>query len=158
MIRVLTAITVFALGATIGALDRRIVDTVKVGDAASEVAHGFAGEGVLSGSHNGVAYRQTSGWMHFALKTFEDTDVTLALTFAPTDSVSRAFDVVVEDSVIASRTFRAQDGAATTIELSVPFALTKGKPGIAVVVRAKGGTTPALRELRSIQDHYEQEQ
>lgn len=35
--------------------------------------------------------------------------------------------------------------------------VTKGKTNIVVIIRARGGLTPALRELRTIQDHHEVE-
>lgn len=136
-----------------GSSDRRVVDSVKVGDAQSEALHGYAGDAATSGGLDGLRYRETRGWMHYTLKTFEDTDVTVALTFARADSVSRGYDVFVEDSLIASRTLATAD--PLQIEISVPFAVTKGKSFVAVVLRARGGVTPRVRELRSIQDHYE---
>jgi hypothetical protein len=136
------------------ARDRRVVDAVTVADRRSEAAHGYAAHADTSAALNGVAYRQTRGWMHFTLKTFDDTDVTLALTFVATDSVSRRYDVVVEDSVIASRTFDAS-APSPVVEVPVPFSLTKGKTVVVVLVRARDGLTPPLRELRTIQDHNE---
>lgn len=132
-------------------LDRRIVDRVDVGVPASELAHGFAGQGTVLGAIDGAPYRQTSGWLHVALKTFEDTDVTIALTFVKVDSVSHRYDVVVDDSVIATKSALA----AGVVEVAVPFSLTKGKTNIALVLRARDGLTPAVREIRTIQDHNE---
>jgi len=135
--------------------DRRVVDVVEVGDARSEFAHGFAGHDVIRATIDGRSYRQTRGWMHFAMTTFEDTEVTVALTFVAVDSVSRTYDIVVEDSVLATRTLGPPFTEQATIDVVVPFSLTKGKANIAVVIRARGGMTPALRQLRTIQDHYE---
>lgn len=137
------------------ARDRRIVDAVSVGNPASERAHGYAGRADTVALFDGVPARQTREWMHFALKTFDDTDVTLALTFVVADSVPRRYDVVVEDSVVASKTFGPQDSAKPVVDVPVPFVLTKGKTNIVVYVRARGGLTPALREIRTIQDHNE---
>lgn len=135
--------------------DRRIVDAVTVANRASELAHGYAGYADSEGVWNGVPFRQSRGWMHFALKTFDDTDVTLAFSFVVTDSVSRRYDVVVEDSLIASRTFEPARSASPVVDVPVPFALTKGKTSIVVYVRARDGITPPLREVRTIQDHNE---
>jgi ATP adenylyltransferase/5',5'''-P-1,P-4-tetraphosphate phosphorylase II len=93
--------------------------------------------------------------MRYALTTYDDTEVTVACTFVGNDSVPRSYDVVVEDSLIATRTFKSQTAVPTVVEITVPFALTKGKTNIAVVIRARGGPTPALHKLRSIQDHNE---
>ena len=153
------AAAVLALGATAAhhatVPDRRVVDVAEVGDARSEDAHGYAAHDAVSGAMDGKPYRQTRGWMHFAMKTFEDTEVTVSLAFAAIDTVSRSYDLVVEDSVITTRTFSSKSGAAPAVDIVVPFALTKGKTNITVVIRARGGVTPALRQLRTIQDHYE---
>ena len=89
------------------------------------------------------------------MTTFEDTEVTVSLTFARIDTVTRQYDIVVEDSVLATRTLTPPLAGQATVDVVVPFSLTKGKASIAVVIRARDGVTPALRQLRTIQDHYE---
>jgi hypothetical protein len=145
-----------------GARDRRIVDTVIVGDARSEAAHGYLGDDVRAGTTDGVTYREARGWMRYALTTFDDTEVTVSCTFAATaggqsaESATdvRRFDLVVEDSVVATQDF-APSAEARTVNVLVPMVLTRGKTNIAIVIRARGGATPALRELRTVQDHNE---
>jgi hypothetical protein len=152
------AAAAFALGVAItgtSSRDRRVVDVADAGDARSEAAHGFAAHDAISGAVDGKPYRQTRGWMHFAMTTFEDTEVTVSFTFVRIDTVSRRYDIVVEDSLLATRTFTPNVAATSAVDLIVPFSLTKGKTNIAVVIRARGGLTPALRQLRTIQDHYE---
>jgi len=138
--------------------DRRVVDTVVAGNTASEASHGYAGHDATSGMADGASYRETRGWIGYALTTFDDTEVTLVWTFAPGvgdgTSGSREYEVVVEDSVIATKTLRTSPTAAV-VETVVPFALTKGRTSIAVMLRARGSSTPQLRELRVIQDHNE---
>ena len=140
-----------------GSSDRRVVDRAEAGDAASEEAHGYAGHDATSGTVRGKAYRQARGWMRYALTTFDDTEVTLALTFVAIDSMPRGYDVIVEDSLVASPTF-APKGAdqIVLVEHRVPFILTKGKANIAVTIRGRGGFTPALHEVRTVQDHNEE--
>jgi hypothetical protein len=91
--------------------------------------------------------------MRYAVTTFDDTDVTIACTFL--GSASGSFELIVEDSVIATKRVEATAGAPTVVELLVPFAVTKGKTSIAVMLRAHDGPTPRLHELRTIQDHNE---
>lgn len=153
-------ITTFSLVACVlttaaARLDRRIVDTAEAGNPTSEAIHGYAGDDASVGTSGGKSYRQARGWMYYTLKTFEDTPVTVACTFVSTDNASRNYDVVVEDSVIASRTFTPQSNTAAVVEIAVPFSLTKGKANVAIVIRARGGPTPALQVIRTIQDHYE---
>lgn len=139
--------------------DRRIVDTVIVGDPSSEGAHGYDDAGATRGVIDGRTFRQTDRWMHFVLSTFDDTDVTLALTFLDASGSAAeprsTYDVVVEDSLVVPSTRQETNGAATVVEVDVPFRLTRGKTGIVVFVRARGGLTPPLHALRIIQDHHE---
>ncbi len=136
-------------------MDRRIVDTVEVGNLHSDLEHGYAGDSVDAGIVNGQPYRRARGWMHYALSTFDDTPVTIACTFAGGDSVARQYDIIVGDSVIATRTIGPSANTEIVVEHLVPFSLTKGKSHIAIIIRARGGQTPALQRIRTIQDHYE---
>lgn len=152
-------LTTAALRGDIG--DRRIVDTVIVGDAASEAVHGYDAAGAIRGMADDKPFRQTRSWMHFVLSTFDDTDVTLVLAFARTETRAETgsvddtsgYELVVEDSVLQ----RSTNGPSATgvVEVAVPFQLTRGKTGIVVFIRARGGLTPPLHALRIIQDHHE---
>lgn len=133
--------------------DRRVVDLVAAGSAQSEADHGYAGHDDTTGTADGHAYRQARGWMRYAVTTFDDTEVTIACTFL--GSASGHFDLIVEDSVIATKRVDVTTGTPTVVELLVPFAVTKGKTSIAVMLRAHRGPTPRLHELRTIQDHNE---
>lgn len=153
------------LGLVVGAAallsDRRVVDTVHAGDPASETAHGYAGHEAVVGIREGAPWRATAGWMHYTMTVFDDAPVTVAMHFV-NDSVTRQFDLVVEDSVLVTRQVPARtpsDGksaSGSVVEVAVPFAITKGKPSITIVLRARGGSTPALQEMRTLQDHNEQ--
>jgi hypothetical protein len=135
------------------ARDRRVVDLVAAGSALSEAQHGYAGHDDTAGTADGRTYRQARGWMRYAVTTFDDTEVTIACTFL--GSASGSFDLIVEDSVIATKHVDVTTGTPIIVELLVPFAVTKGKTSIAVILRAHRGPTPRLHELRTIQDHNE---
>ncbi len=126
-----------------------------MGNAASEKAHGFDGEGVIDGVLSGRPFRQTTGWLHFALTVFDDTEVTVALSLVNPDSAARRFELVVEDSVVATPVVAAGQREPQLTQVVVPFARTKGKSHIVVLVRARGGVTPGVHEVRTIQDHFE---
>jgi hypothetical protein len=149
----LTACAAVALASPFAAPDRRVVDLVAAGSALSEAEHGYAGHDDSTGSADGRAYRQARGWMRYAVTTFDDTEVTIACTFL--SGTSGSFDLIVEDSVIATKRVDVTTGTPTVVELLVPFAVTKGKTSIAVMLRAHNGPTPRLHELRTIQDHNE---
>jgi hypothetical protein len=132
--------------------DRRVVDRITVGDVRVEHEHAYAGAEVLSGVAAGRAFREARGWLRYALTVFDDTEVTVACTFLGTDT-PRTFELLVEDRVVSSHTFRSAETA--TVEFRVPLELTKGRTNILVMLRATNGPTPALVELRTVQDHNE---
>jgi hypothetical protein len=146
-----------SLAATVSAYrpDRRIVDRVIVGDVTSEQAHAYDGDGVTTGVAAGRTWRQARGWMRYALTVFDDTEVTVACTFAGTDDAPRTFELIVENHVVTSYTFRSRSTAPETVELRVPIEVTRGHTNIMVMLHATNGPTPALIELRTVQDHNE---
>ena len=144
---------VVCLGSPLAARpDRRVVDRITIGDVRSEEDHAYAGADVTSGVSGGRVFREARGWIRYALTVFDDTEVTVAFTFLGADA-PRTFDLIVDNHHVASHTVRS-DGPAT-VELRVPLELTKGKTNILVTLRATNGPTPALLELRSVQDHNE---
>ena len=138
-----------------GRHDRRVVDRIQIGDARSELDHAYEGKDVTSGVSGGRTFRQTRGWIRYALNVFDDNEVTVACTFLGNDNSARTFDLIVENHVVTTYTLRAYSDAATTVEFRVPFDITKGRTNILVTIRAAKGPTPALLELRTLQDHLE---
>jgi len=132
--------------------DRRIVDRVTIGDPRSEQDHAYAGDNVSTGTSEGRTFRMAHGWMRYALTVFDDTEVTVACTFVGSDA-PQTFDLIVENRVVASHTFHSME--TRTVEFRIPLELTKGRTNILVMLRATNGQTPALLELRSVQDHNE---
>ena len=161
--RAAAILVVLAAGvaATAGARQgRRVVDVAKVGDVLSEHDHDYAGEDVITGVAGGKAFRQARGWMRYSLAVYEDTEVTVACTFLGSEGTRLSFDLVVEDRPVATRAFTSPSATPAIVELRVPFAITKGKTNILVMLRAtreSTGPTPALLELRTIQDHLQHE-
>ena len=128
------------------------MDRITVGDIRSEQDHAYAGEDVTVGAAGGRAFRQARAWMRYALTVFDDTEVTVVCTFLGSDA-PRTFDLIVENHAVTSYTFRSTE--TTTVEFRVPLELTKGRTNILVMLRATNGSTPALLELRTVQDHNE---
>lgn len=157
--RVAISIVSLAMAATAWSdrFDRRIVDTVLAGDIVSETNHGYVGADATTGITDGKSFRQARGYLRYAMTTFDDTPVTVACTFVGTTKMAHQFDLVVEDSVIATRTVTTTSDSALVVEIAVPFVLTKGKTNIAIILRARDGVTPALRSMRTVQDHNELE-
>lgn len=146
-----------AFAGTIPALDRRIVDTVEAGNAVSEANHGYVGRDAHPGIINGQTVRRADGFMRYAMTTFDDTPLTIACTFLDSTSASYQYDLVVEDSLIVTRTITTSPNTPTIVEMPVPFGVTKGRTNVAIVIRAHDGRTPALHAMRTVQDHNEQQ-
>jgi hypothetical protein len=134
---------------------RRIVDVVKVGDATSEREHRYAGEGVTEGVADGRTFREVRGWLSYSMAVYEDTEVTLACTFRGSEGRKIPFDLVVEGRKIATNTFVSTSSRPTIVDVRIPFGITKGLTAIHVMLRAVDGPTPALLELRTVQEHLE---
>lgn len=138
--------------------DRRVVDVVTTANARSEWDHAYDGSDVVTGVADGRPFRQARGWLRYTLATFDDTEVTVACTFAGGTGEALTYDLLVEDRLVATRVFAAPSSTPVVVEFAVPFAITREKTSILVTIRARGGLTPALLELRTIQDHLEHDQ
>jgi hypothetical protein len=139
----------------VAAQGRRVVDVVMAGDAASERDHEYEGAGVTEGVIDGRTYRQASGSLSYSMAVYEDTEVTLACTFRGSEGRKIPFDLLVEGRKIATHVFVSPSSAPASVEIRVPFDITKGLTSIYVTLRAVDGPTPALLELRTVQEHLE---
>ena len=139
-------------------VDRRIVDTVEAGNDLSESNHGYVGADATTGVLAGKTFRQTRGFMRYAMKTFDDTPLAVSCTFVGSTHTTFTFDLVVEDSLVATRTVTTSSAAPSVLEMAVPFAVTHGRTNVAIIIRARDGATPALQSLRTVQDHNEFQQ
>ncbi|MDQ8202071.1 glycoside hydrolase family 127 protein [Pelagicoccus sp. SDUM812003] len=59
----------------------RVVDEIAPGEQQPEVEHGFAAEGSQSGIMLGRRYREASEWFAYTIKTQDETDLELEVTF-----------------------------------------------------------------------------
>lgn len=147
----------FVLGAAPApaAQARRVVDVVVVGSPRSEEAHEYAGERVTDGRADGRTWREGPGWQRYILTVFDDTDVTVVCTFRGSEGQPRRFALEVEGRVIPTRPFASPSAVPVTVEIRVPFSVTRGRTSIGVVLRGVDGPMPGLLELRTVQEHLE---
>ena len=85
-------------------LDRRTIDQVRVGDAASERAHDLQGEKMESGDAGGRAWRHAldGGWLSYRLGLRQGGPQAVSVTYWGSDSGARAFDVLVDGRAVAT--------------------------------------------------------
>ena len=151
----LITLLVLSLAPVAASQGLRVVDVVKVGDPASEREHDYAGEGATAGAIDGRAYRQAHGWLSYAMAVYEDTEVTLSCVLRGTEGRSLAFDLLVEGRPVKKHTVVSPSSRPAIVDLRIPFEITKGLTVIHVMLRAVDGPTPALFELRTVQEHLE---
>ena len=123
--------------------EARTVDRVVAHDKGSESAHGMRGEKTRSGSHLGKGWRDApSGWFSWGLKVLPDVPMTLVCTYWGSDVPPRKFDVLVDDTVIATQSLnRDKPGEFLEVEYAIPPELTRDKDKITVKFRAHKGNT-----------------
>ena len=115
---------------------RRTVDSVVIGDAASEKAHDLQGKNTQSGPFQAGTWRHAGkgGFFSYRLEVDPKADHVVAVTYWGDDTGDRIFDILVDGERIATQTLnRNRPGRLFVVEYPVPRRLTEGKP--AVVVR-----------------------
>lgn len=115
--------------------ERRTIDSVAIGDGASEAAHGFAGEASRTGEVNGRRWRDATrgGHMRYRLAVDPAAPCAVAITYFDRDGGARVFDILVDGTRIASeRLAGGGDGQFPTVEYAIPPSLTAGKRDIDV--------------------------
>jgi hypothetical protein len=103
----------------------------------------------------GAPHVATGAWMHLRSRPSTTRRSPSSADAGESGVVCASFDLIVEDSVVATRTVSPRVSSPVVVPFAVPFARTKGKAHVIVIVRARDGLTPGVRRLRTIQDHYE---
>lgn len=134
-------------------LDARTIDSVAIGDKASEDAHNLEGENTATGPHLGRTWRHApNGWFAYQLKTLPDVPTELLCTYWGGD-INRVFDVLVDGTMLVTqRLNNDKPGAFIEVAYPLPRALTDGMESVTVMFRAHPDNTAGgvfgLRLLR----------
>ena len=104
---------------------------------------------------DGRTYREARGWLSYSMAVYEDTEVTLSCVFRGTEGRRLAFDLLVEGRPVKTHAVVSPSSRPASVEFRIPFEITKGLTVIHVTLRAVDGPTPALLELRTVQEHLE---
>jgi hypothetical protein len=134
----------------------RVVDSVDVSSARDETAHAFAGEQTQVGETGAVRWRSATGWFGYALKTYDDSPLTLVFVLAGGSGERETFDVLVDGKKVATLDRPAGSQNPEEKKVDVPFAQTKGKISVTVRLEAhEGSRTARVLEIRTLQEHLE---
>jgi hypothetical protein len=121
----------------------RTVDSVKIGDPASERAHNLKHQNSQAGSHLGRSWRHAvNGWFSYDLEVPPDQPVSLGCTYWGDDVGTRTFDVLVDSEKVATQTLnRNRPGRFFEVEYRIPPRLIRGKKKVTVKFQAHPNNT-----------------
>ncbi len=133
---------------------RRTVDRVEVGNRADERAHAMAGD-TASGGWNGSGdgWRESWGkWFGYTIGMHGDRPVTLVLTFYGREDPARVFDILVDDTRIATQTLDGHPTGAFDVKYQLPDSLTQGKTTLSIKFVAEAEhVAGAVLDVRTVQ-------
>lgn len=118
------------------ALDSRTVDAVNTGEQQPEADHFMEVNSSRSGNFNGEPWRDASngGFFSYKMKTDGRSDLSLRLRYWGNETGKRTFDILVDDTVIAtvnpSEKWKRDEFVEE--EYAIPSSLTQGKDNITV--------------------------
>lgn len=102
------------------------IDFVRIGDPASERAHGLAGQSDAA-LFNGKAYRHSERDFSYSLMVLPDAKTDLVCTFWGSD-VGRRFDIFADGELIGSQTLQNnKPGEFFSVRFAIPSHLVQGK-------------------------------
>jgi DUF1680 family protein len=124
-------------------LEGRIVDNVNIGDARSEKQHNLQGDKTGAGTYMGRRWRHApDGWFSYDLKVQPDQPMTLLCTWWGDESGERTFDILIDDTKIATLTLlHNKPQKFFDAEYKISPERTKDKQKVTVKFQAHPGNT-----------------
>lgn len=127
------------------ALDSHTVDAVNTGEQQPEADHFMESQSSGAGNFNGEPWRDASngGFFSYKMKTDGRSDLSLRLRYWGNESGNRCFDIIVDDTVIASENTSGKWKRDEFIEeeYAIPASLLDGKQTITVKFAGEQGQT-----------------
>jgi DUF1680 family protein len=124
------------------ALAARTVDQVQIGDAESEQAHQLQGEKTGAGGFSGRHWRHAidGGWFSYVLKVQPGQPLELRCTYWGSDVGNRVFDILVDDTKVATQKLdRNRPDVLYDEVYRIPAELIQGKDNVTIRFQAQGG-------------------
>lgn len=120
-------------------LERMTVDFVQPGEMQPERDHDFQGDRTNQGEHRGLRWRDAyrGGWFSFKMKSDPAAkSLRLVCTYWGSDTGDRDFDILIDDTVIATQKLdRNKPGEFFDVTYDIPAELVKGKADLRVKFR-----------------------
>lgn len=127
------------------ALDSRTVDAVNTGEQQPEADHFMESKSSGAGNFNGEPWRDATngGFFSYKMKTDGHSDLRLRLRYWGNETGNRTFDILVDDTLIATENTSGKWGRDEFVEeeYAIPSALIDGKKTITVKFAGQKGQT-----------------
>ena len=121
--------------ARLKSLQSRTVDSLSVGETASERAHRLEGEMTTIGHYRGRTWRQAAGggWFSFEMNSRPDAHLELVVTYWGSETEKREFDILVDGRIVATQLLsRNNPGRFFDAVYPLPPDLTRGKGSLTI--------------------------
>jgi hypothetical protein len=127
-----------------------------IGDAEAEKSRAFQGEKTNSGTFSGRTWRDAKdgGWFSYRLQVPTGKSPQLVCTYWGGEIQQRVFDILVEDTKIATQTLHQnQPNRFFDITYPIPIELTRGKQFVTIRFQAPpSGQAGGVFDVRIMQD------
>jgi hypothetical protein len=122
-----------------------IIDSVRIGDKASERAHNFVSyfyqdSTVKFGADHGRNWITTSDWFKYDLRVLPDQPVILQCTYASADT-AKEFEIRFDGMKAHVPAIAKTSGELVAADYAIPPELTRGRKRIEVLFRVERGQT-----------------
>jgi hypothetical protein len=121
--------------ARVRSLQACTVDSLLIGDAASERSHRFEGEMTTIGHYRGRTWRQAAGtgWFSYELTSRPGARLQLVVTYWGSETEKREFDIIVDGHTVATQSLsRNSPGKFFDAAYVLPSEITLGKGTLSV--------------------------
>jgi len=128
--------------AALEAREHRVVDEVKIGDAASEKAHAFVSDKSNSGLHLNRTWRDADvdGFISYTLALPSDGHAVLLTNYWGGESIKREFEILVDGAVLTTVSlYQNKPGEFIDMETPIPAEMVAGKSKVTVTFKGKPG-------------------
>lgn len=122
--------------------ERARKETAFIGDAQAETDRGLQSERSSTGAHQGRRWRDATngGWFSYRLPVHAETELNLVCTYWGGDAGNRVFDILVEDTRIATQALNQnKPGEFIEVPYRIPKALILGKQFATIRFQARQG-------------------
>lgn len=142
-------------------LDQRSIDAIATGEQQPDADHSMKGSNTFTGVHNNEFYRdaRNGGSFSYQMGTKGLTNLSLMVRYWGDEYGSRAFDILVDNKVIANENISGKWKTSdfVNIEYPIPATLLHNKSIITITFQAKPGNYAGgvfyLRLLKPLESH-----